>query len=265
MSFATSVAAGELRRGPRKQQAVAELQGLLNQLGAAIEVDGIFGRDTEDAVLDFQETHGLDADGIVGSLTAQALELAAAHPGQTIKAEARSNFAGGPVWWQWALHEIGVAEVPGRGSNDRIVEYRTIAKCPSNADDSDLPWCAIFVNAALEVNGVPGTRGAGARSFEHHANFVRLDAPALGCIVTFWRGSPRDGHGHVGMYRGETASRIYVLGGNQGDAVSIEPFAKAGNGFGFSGYWWPKAMPLPSMLAAIPIRAGEPLAQVSVV
>jgi uncharacterized protein (TIGR02594 family) len=265
MGVATSVAAGELRRNPRKREAVAELQRLLNRLGAGIGVDGIFGRDTEDAVMDFQDAHGLDADGIVGPLTAQALELALAHPGQTIKAEARTNLAGGPVWWQWALHEIGVAEVPGRGSDDRILEYRNIAKCPSNADDSELPWCAIFVNAALEVNGLPGTRVAGARSFERHANFVRLDAPALGCIVTFWRVSPHDGRGHVGLYRGETDSRVYSLGGNQGDAVSIAPFVKSGNGFGFSGYWWPKTVPLPMQLAAIPIRAGEPLAQVTVV
>src|SRR3954468_17890419 len=111
MSFADLVAAGELRRGPEKREAVGELRKLLNQLGASLEVDGDFGRDTEDAVIAFQEKHGLDADGVVGPLTAQALELAAANPGKAIKAEVRTDFATGPVWWQWALHEIGVAEV----------------------------------------------------------------------------------------------------------------------------------------------------------
>ena len=265
MSFADLVAAGELRRGTRKREAVGELQKLLNQLGASLEVDGDFGRDTEDAVIAFQEKHGLDADGIVGRLTAQALELAVANPGKTIKAEARTDFTGGPVWWQWALHELGVEEIRGLRDNPRILEYRTIAKCPSGQSEEDLPWCAIFANAAFEANGIAGSRSAAARSFEHHPGFVRLAGPTLGCITTFWRVSRNDGRGHVGFYRGETATHIYVLGGNTGDAVAIAPFPKQSASFGFVDHWWPKSVPMPLQFAAIPVRAGQPLAQVSVV
>lgn len=265
MSLAMSIAAGPLHRSTRNPEAVTELQELLNRLGAKLEIDGVFGPDTQEAVAAFQDRHGLDADGIVGPLTARALELSAANPDKTIKAEARTDFSGGPIWWQWALHEIGVSEERGPGSNERILAYRTIARCPSTLDDGDLPWCAIFANAGFEANGIPGSRSAGARSFEQHPNFIRLDNPTLGCLVTFWRVAPHDGRGHVGFYRGETASRIYVLGGNQGDAVSIAPFQKSGSGFGFSAYWWPASVPKPERLAAIPVRAGEPLAQVSVV
>jgi uncharacterized protein (TIGR02594 family) len=265
MSFATLIAAGPLRRGTRNRDAVTELQKLLNRLNARLEVDGDFGGNTQDAVIAFQQQHGLGADGVVGPLTAQALEMAAANPGQQIKAEARTDFSGGPVWWQWALHEIGVEEIPGARQNPRILEYRSIAKCPSSKSEEDLPWCAIFANAALEANGIAGTRSAGSRSFEHDRNFVRLPNPTLGCLVTFWRISPRDGRGHVGFYRGETATRIYALSGNAADAVSVAPFAKQSASFAFSGYWWPGNVPQPLQLAAIPIRAGEPLAQVSVV
>ena len=54
---------------------VAELQRRLNQAGAdpVLEVDGVFGEHTRAAVMVFQQTHGLGADGIVGPLTWAAL------------------------------------------------------------------------------------------------------------------------------------------------------------------------------------------------
>jgi uncharacterized protein (TIGR02594 family) len=261
------IAAGPLRLGTRNFAAVRELQRLLNETGARLDIDGDFGRNTRNAVIAFQERHGLDGDGIVGPLTARALELAVANPDRPVRVTAmsRTDFSGGPVWWQWALHEIGIAEIPGPESNSRILEYRTIARTPSTLDDDDLPWCAIFVNAALEANGIPGSRSARARSFENHARFAFLNDPTLGCIVTFWRGTRGGGLGHVGLYRGETDTHIYVLGGNQGDSVSVSPFQKSGSRFGFSGYWWPRDVPLSSQPGAIAIRTGDPLVRVSVV
>jgi len=53
---------------------VAQLQERLNKIyEEQIGVDGIFGQHTEDMVIDFQETNGLDADGVVGPETWQAL------------------------------------------------------------------------------------------------------------------------------------------------------------------------------------------------
>jgi peptidoglycan hydrolase-like protein with peptidoglycan-binding domain len=52
------------------------LQTLLNFVGAAqppLVLDGIFGPKTKAAVLKFQQTTGLSADGIVGPLSTQAL------------------------------------------------------------------------------------------------------------------------------------------------------------------------------------------------
>ena len=50
-------------------QDVRTLQSKLNQHGAKLEVDGIFGQKTEDAVIQFQKANELEADGIVGPLT----------------------------------------------------------------------------------------------------------------------------------------------------------------------------------------------------
>ena len=52
---------------------VQELQAELNRHGFSLEVDGLFGRDTESAVKRFQSEHGLSDDGIVGPITWAAL------------------------------------------------------------------------------------------------------------------------------------------------------------------------------------------------
>ena len=52
---------------------VAALQSRLNELGAALTVDGVFGIGTLKAVRGFQNANGLSDDGIVGARTAAAL------------------------------------------------------------------------------------------------------------------------------------------------------------------------------------------------
>lgn len=57
-----------LKRGSRGNN-VKELQELLNNHGYNLKVDGIFGDNTEKAVLQFQLDHQLKVDGIVGKIT----------------------------------------------------------------------------------------------------------------------------------------------------------------------------------------------------
>lgn len=52
---------------------VRPVQYLLNQHGAALDPDGVFGPATEQAVRDFQATQGLAVDGTVGNQTWSAL------------------------------------------------------------------------------------------------------------------------------------------------------------------------------------------------
>lgn len=68
-----------LRKGARGQ-VVVELQQRLNVHGHDVSVDGDFGGGTEAAVRRFQETHGLDADGLVGPATWGALDAEPAQP-----------------------------------------------------------------------------------------------------------------------------------------------------------------------------------------
>lgn len=160
-------------------------------------------------------------------------------------------FTGAPPWFAWAMHEVGTVEGPNN-SGPELARYAQLAHCGSPGD----AWCAIFANAALEASAVTGTRSASSQSYRHDANFVQLPGPALGAIVVFWRGKTDSGLGHVGFYRGEDATRIWVLGGNESDMVQIEALPKSGQTFGLVGYWWPKSVPLPA-IGAIAMPSGS--------
>ncbi|MGQ9921950.1 MAG: NlpC/P60 family protein, partial [Desulfobacca sp.] len=129
--------------------------------------------------------------------------------------------------WPWlkiARQELGVKESPGSGDNPRVVEYlkSTTLGRPDNEND-ETPWCSAFVNWVLKQAGVePRTNSAWARSWLNWG--VATDDPIPGTIVVFARGQNA---GHVAFYLDEDEDRIQVLGGNQGNAVTIAWFSKA--------------------------------------
>lgn len=53
---------------------VRKLQSSLNKLGYIISNDGIYGKETINAVVDYQKKNGLLADGVAGKITIQAIE-----------------------------------------------------------------------------------------------------------------------------------------------------------------------------------------------
>lgn len=57
-------------------EAVRSLQYLLQAQGVTLKADGLFGPETQQAVVSFQQAQGLSADGIVGPATWQALLVA---------------------------------------------------------------------------------------------------------------------------------------------------------------------------------------------
>jgi peptidoglycan hydrolase-like protein with peptidoglycan-binding domain len=56
-----------------QEQGIKWVQRALNRLGFELTVDGILGPRTEAAVLEFQTRAGLEADGLPGPKTCQAL------------------------------------------------------------------------------------------------------------------------------------------------------------------------------------------------
>jgi uncharacterized protein (TIGR02594 family) len=124
---------------------------------------------------------------------------------------------------EFALQELvaGVAEVPGPADNPRIGEYH---KAAGIGPDDETSWCSSFVNWCHKQAGGEGTGNPAARSWIHWGKVTTQPKP--GDVVVFWRGT-RDGwQGHVAFYLGETGSAIIVLGGNQGDRVSVAAYSR---------------------------------------
>ncbi len=125
-----------------------------------------------------------------------------------------------PGWMSEAWAEFGVAEIPGRGSNIRILAlYRDAGH--SSIQRDDVPWCAAFVGAILKRAGIAKTGSLLARSYTDWGEAIEEDR--LGAIAVLSRGGDPS-QGHVGFLVGRAKDKIYLLGGNQRDAVTVDAF-----------------------------------------
>lgn len=145
-----------------------------------------------------------------------------------------------PPWLVLAQKYVGEKEIPGRKHNPKIIQFWKDLSLSYRDDET--PWCAGFVGAMLEQTGFRSTRSAGSRSYSNWKDGIKLSKPVRGCVVVFWRGSPKSWKGHVGFVVSKDKSgRINVLGGNQSNAVNVKPFTTNR----VVGYYWPKDYPVP--------------------
>ena len=142
-----------------------------------------------------------------------------------------------PLWLAAAWAELGQREIAGSADNTRILALYRDAGHPEVAHE-ETAWCAAFVGACLTRGGSPGTHSLMARSYLSWGS--ALDETRVGAVAVLSRGSD-PALGHVGFLVGESADGIYLLGGNQGDAVSVAPFDRSR----LLGLRWP-AEPAPS-------------------
>jgi len=122
---------------------------------------------------------------------------------------------------------LGVVEFPGAANNPRIVMYHSTTMGGAAPDET--AWCSSFVNYCVEQAGLHGTRSKAARSWHDQSwgNDVTSN-PGEGDIVVFSRHGPTQDGGHVGFYLSQDDNSIQVLGGNQGNRVSIARYPKDG-------------------------------------
>lgn len=111
----------------------------------------------------------------------------------------------------------------GKGEADAAIQdYLTTGG--QNLDPQTTAWCAAAVNASLSKAGVQGTGSNMARSFLDWGSAV--DKPQVGDLAVFSRGDPNGVFGHVGFFDGYNEDgTIRVLGGNQGDSVSVSSYS----------------------------------------
>jgi uncharacterized protein (TIGR02594 family) len=141
-------------------------------------------------------------------------------------------------WMRFALEEYGVQEIAGQHDNRRIIEF--LATCSPGSTHDETAWCSAFVNWCMLQAGIQGTGRGTARSWLTWGDQC-LATPHYGAVTILWRGQPRGWQGHVGFYVGSNQGRITLLGGNQGDAVSLVDY-RANR---LLGYRWPPGFAVP--------------------
>jgi uncharacterized protein (TIGR02594 family) len=149
-------------------------------------------------------------------------------------------------WMEVALNEFYTSELAGHNRNNpRILEYHSASR--GHATDDETSWCSSFVNWVMREIGVQGTGRANARSWRNWGNPIPLAAPQYGAVTVLWRESPSSWKGHVGFFAGIERGRLILLGGNQGDAVSLRPYPRSH----LLDFRWPPGFPPPNRSVSI--------------
>lgn len=147
-----------------------------------------------------------------------------------------------PAWLLAARKLLGTREAAGSANNATILGWAKILglKVLGIAYNADsVPWCGLFVANCLRAAGIDlSAMRIGVRASAWATWGVNLGPSVLapGAILVF----AREGGGHVAFYVGEDATHYHVLGGNQGDRVSIMRLAKSR----CIARRWPKGVPV---------------------
>ncbi len=167
-----------------------------------------------DTIKGIQRKLGVTADGIFGPLSNAALDRAIAQ-----KASVPTKTA--PILI--ALADYGTKEIDGSMNNAKIMQYyRDVGH--SWVQSEDTAWCAAFVGSCLERALIASTRLLNARSYLKWG--IDTKTPKTGDIAVFSRGS-NPAEGHVAFFVREDGQNVYVLGGNQQNAVNVATMPKS--------------------------------------
>lgn len=134
--------------------------------------------------------------------------------------------------FEMAQRFVGLKEAPGIASNPQVLAMLRLDGAWPEGDH--VPWCGAFANYVCWLLRLVRSKSLAARSWLAVGKMTDLRSAVVGFdVVILRRGSGNqpgpevlDAPGHVGFFAGYDAVRgvVYVLGGNQGDAVSIAPF-----------------------------------------
>ncbi|HEY5869451.1 MAG TPA: TIGR02594 family protein [Candidatus Tectomicrobia bacterium] len=131
-----------------------------------------------------------------------------------------------PRWYEIARGEEGIKEFNGAADNPEVVKY--LKSCAElggvHQRNDETAWCSAFVNWCVEQAGFEGTESAAARSWMQWGQ--PITSPTVGCIVVLRR-TNNPAFGHVGFFVKETDRLVFLLGGNQSDAVNVTAFDRS--------------------------------------
>ena len=126
-----------------------------------------------------------------------------------------------------------VQERPGEKDHPLIVWWLSLCRMGFDAHD-EVPWCSGFVNGMAWDLRLPRTKSAAARSWLAIGTAVVPEfAKAEADVVILKRGGGNQpgpdvlaAPGHVGLFAGLEGTTVLVLGGNQGNGVTIARFSR---------------------------------------
>lgn len=118
------------------------------------------------------------------------------------------------TWLIAAQSFIGIRETRN-GDNPDVLNFFRCVRWYDTARD-EIPWCAAFVGAMLELSGIASTRSLMARSYEQWGAECE---PKPGAIAVWPRGR-NISLGHVNIVESVNGKRVTCVGGNQSDSVS---------------------------------------------
>ena len=137
--------------------------------------------------------------------------------------------------FQIAERFIGIKETAGIMDNPMILAMLRLAAdgdYDAWPEHDEVPWCSAFANYVCHLLRLPRSKSLRARSWLGVGRRISLDDARIGeDIVILWRGeAPQpgpeivDAPGHVGFYAGHDDTYVQILGGNQGDTVSVRSY-----------------------------------------
>lgn len=125
-------------------------------------------------------------------------------------------------WMKTAYGELGQSEVFRVKANPRIIQYFSASKFWGTDDSGgENAWCGSFVAWVMEKHGyTPVKEAYRAKSWKNFGQTIKT--PIQGAIAI----KSRNRGGHVGFVVGQssTGKYLFILGGNQGNKVSIAKY-----------------------------------------
>lgn len=147
-----------------------------------------------------------------------------------------------PPWVVEGLKHMGLKEIVGPKHNPTILGW--IKDLGGWFTDDETPWCGTFQAMCMKACGIEVPQHwYRAKAW---ADWGKSTVPCFGAVAVFGR----QGGGHVGMMMGASSTHYYILGGNQGNAVSITPIRRGR----FLAARWPAGVP--ARFVALPSMSG---------
>ena len=139
------------------------------------------------------------------------------------------------LMWLELMKFYGLKEIPGAQHNPIILEWWKYMGYDEIKDD-ETNWCSLVINVMAKKLSLHYSGKLDARSWLKIGRVVT--EPKIGHVVVFYRNGKEGWEGHVALFAGwsELKDKIFVLGGNQSNSVSVSAYPVDSVNVGLLGF-----------------------------